>query len=323
MTTPYQDPPPLYSPPPMTLDVAASGRFDPKGMLLTLLGGLVAGVVVGAALSLLKAALGFSIPIVVPLVAGAIVGGVTYALGYRFGRCRSPALAIGVALLAGTTTWVAEHVTDYLRFHERSAEQLARTEDPPPPEAIDPLIDAWLVAETGHDGVVGFMLLDAASTRSELGTTFSTGFTLPAFELRGTGLIVYWLIELLVTALTAAFFNRSYPKEGYCDACGAWREKQTPVVGTDRHVDDAIIALRAHDIAAAVAALGRDPEGAIARVQLERCPACNDSRGASLVVVRDAPGGWTNETVWADRLPPAKVVELVAARRSLIEPAES
>jgi hypothetical protein len=282
-------------------------------MLITFVGGVVVAVAAGSVFYGLDLILPVSIPLLYPALAGGLVGLATLRLGSTIGRCRNPRLAVLVAVLAGSAAWGTGHVAGYLQFRSEAYSSLLGQHPQAQPAQIDRVIDLWLADQTGQSGFIGYMLLKAASTSIEIQHVVS-GAALPPMSLSGAGLIGYWLVELAVTAGVAGYFNRNYSKAPYCDKCHAWRRYRTLVIGTSANLDDTVGQLRQHNISAALFSLRQRPEGNIVRLEVEYCPTCYDSRLAKLVVVEDTgPKTWLEKTVWADKLEPRDIQQMIAS----------
>lgn len=288
-----------------------SGKFSPIGMLATFFGGVVGGIVVGLIFYAINRTLHFGIPLVFPALSGMLAGFVTWQLGSSIGRCRNPMLAIFVALVAGSMAWGTEHITDYLRFRADASSSILQEYPQAPKENINLVIDEWLQENTGQRGFTGFMLLKSMSSSMEI-TPFYQAVVLPGVSLNGWGLIIYWFVELVITASAAAIVNRNYAKAPYCDSCNAWRKYKTPIVGTDVNLEETIEQLQQRNISTALDLMEKDSEGNITHLEIEFCPKCYDSKIAKLVVVKDTgPKSWVEETVWSDKLEPRYIQQIL------------
>lgn len=291
-----------------------SGKFSPLGMLVTLVGGSLAGIAVGLLFYGVNWALPFSIPLVFPAIAGGLVGWAARRLGSRIGRCRNPFLAVCVAILVSTVAWGTGHVADYLDFRARTYNDILKEYPQAPAEKINFVIDAWLQEQTGQNGFIGFMLLKANSSAMEITHVTGGGAAIPALTLSGIGLMLYWLVELVITAGVAGYINYDYAKTPYCEQCHTWRKYKTPAVGTSVHLAETVEQLQQRNIPAALALLNKNPEGPITRLEVEFCPTCYDSQVAKLVVIRDTgPKTWVETTVWADKLAPQHIRHIIEA----------
>jgi len=289
-----------------------SGKFSLPGMLLTLLVGILTAIVTGLIFYALSSVLPFSIPMLFPAIMGGIVGFVVMRMGSRIGRCRNWVLAVTVAAIAGAVAVGTGHVADYWRFRTETAESIVAELPWVEPEFVDDMIDTWLLEnETGQPGIVGFILLKSAHSSREI-TGYQYGAPVFDFGLSGTGLMIYWLVEALVSAGIAGLINRSYARAPYCDKCNAWREYQTALIGAMPGAAEAIQHLKNRDIAAAVAALTKHKEGDVARFEMEFCPVCYDSALARLVIVEDTGAQtWLEKTVWSDKLEPQHIAQIL------------
>ncbi len=287
-----------------TLNPRPSGKFSLPGMLLTLLVGLMTAIATGLIFYALSSVLPFSVPMLFPAIMGGIVGFVAMRMGSTIGRCRNWVLAVTVAAIAGAVAVGTGHVADYWRFRIETAKTIVADLPWAEPDSVDYVIDTWLEEETGHPGIVGFILLKSAHSSGEI-TSYRYGAPVFSFGLSGTGLMSYWLVEVLVSSGIAGLINRSYARVPYCDKCNAWRQYQTALVGTMPGVAEAIQHLKNRDIPAAMAALTKHKEGDVARFEIEFCPVCYDSALTRLVVVEDTGARtWLEKTVWSDKLEP-------------------
>ncbi|CAG0927422.1 hypothetical protein TFLX_00458 [Thermoflexales bacterium] len=282
-----------------------SGKFSLPGMVVALAGGIAVVVSFGAIFSLITSAISFSIPLVVPAMLGAVVGYATMKLGTSFGRCRNPKLAVSVAIIAGVVAWGTQYVIDYGRFRSVAFATIVHELPQATSQQVDHFVDQWLQEETGQSGLVGFMFLKADSESIEI-TSHQYGVPLAGFRLSGFSLVIYWLIELLMIVGLAAYINRSYAKQPYCDQCETWRDYEVPMLGSPEHVDEAITAFQRRDIPTAIEALGTCEQGDFIRLEIEYCPRCFEDAYAKLVAVHDTgqPKHWTEQLLWSNRLDP-------------------
>lgn len=293
------------------LNPRPSGKFSLPGMLLTLLVGLLTAIVTGLILYALSSVLPFGIPMLFPAIMGGIVGFVVMRMGSRIGRCRNWVLAVTVAAIAGAVAVGTGHVADYWRFRTETAESIVAELPWAEPEFANYIIDTWLEEETGQPGIVGFILLKSVHSGGEI-TSFRYGAPVFSFGLSGTGLMIFWLAEVLVSAGIAGLINRSYARVPYCGKCNVWRQHQTALIGTVPGVAEVIQHLENRDIAAAKAALTQYKEGDVARLEIEFCPVCHDSALTRLVVAEDTgPRTWLEKTVWSDKLEPQHIEQIL------------
>lgn len=280
-----------------------SGKFSLPGMGVTLLGSVSAAILTGLVFYGLSLILSFSLPLVFPAIMGGLAGYAALRLGSTIGRCRNPMLAVSVAVLAGTVAWGTAHVVDYFQFRREAYQEIVREAPLASPNQINGAIDNWLKEQTGLGGFLGFMLIKATSNTLEITHVTAGGAALPPLTLNGFGLMFYWLFELMVAAGVAGAINWNYAKAPYCEKCNVQRKYKTPIAGTDANLEETISHLQQRTIVAALASLEKNPEGNVARLEVEFCPVCFDSDLCKLVVVKDTgPRTWLEKTVWADKL---------------------
>lgn len=289
-----------------------SGKFSPSGMLLTLLGGAGAALLTGLVFYGIDLILPVSIPLVFPLIMGLVVGYVTARLGSGVGRCRSPFLAISVAVVCGAFAWGSGHLADYVRFRILVFNNVRDQVPHASVEQINRFIDERLVEEVGQGGFAGFMLFKARANTMEF-TQLVAGAPLGPVTLNGPELMAYWLFQLVIIAAVAGVTNKNYPTRAYCDTCNAWRMYRTLIFRTETGLEETLEHLRMRNIGAAMADLRKSSEGHIVRLGIEYCPVCYNSHAAKLVLLQDTgPRSWIEKTVWKDTLEPGHVRQIVA-----------
>jgi len=259
-----------------------SGKFNPLGMLATLVIGILSAVIIGAISYGISSILRFGIPLLIPGIAGFLVGLITSKLGSTIGQYRNLILAISVGILCGIVAGVTVHVVDYFWFRGQFFSTILNEAPYLIPAQIRYVLNQWLFEQTGRSGLIGFLILKAMSNSVEFSFIVS-GAALPPFNISESGLIVYWFIEIILIAGIAGFSNSVYPKKSYCDQCKITRKTKIPVIGTDANLADSVEAFKTLNITKALKLLTENSEGNIVRLVVEYCPGCFDSFYSKLV----------------------------------------
>jgi hypothetical protein len=98
---------------------------------------------------------------------------------------------------------------------------------------------------------------------------------MPVPMITGTGMYVYWIIELVIIAGMSLLFPLAAARECFCEKCLEWYEKQELAGVTGAGIEGARKALVAKDYAGISAFSSRDRSaGAIG---FEKCPKSCDS----------------------------------------------
>jgi hypothetical protein len=179
-------------------------------------------------------------------------------------RMRNPILLLIIGFVCGLASVGLVHLGHYIRFvqdfavqyreeveaergltPEQKREALAMIEQDPQRVA-----DSWLAQRTGHDGLVGSLML-----RNEVGVMVSRA------PVTGWALWAIWGAEMLIVAGMAAMIAYTRASEPFCEDCGEWCRKVTaPVVLPGEAAGALADAIRSNDAALMQALRDQPPE---------------------------------------------------------------
>ena len=230
---PGQDPFPV-----LPYQAVNAGR--PAGLGLAVFFGLAAAVVVGLVAGLIRPHLWLIV--IFPLFLGAAVGGLA-GLGGRIGRARLPAataaVGAGAALLAGAGLYYQDYLNTV-------------------PEPLRPLLGFWKYMDL----------------RAEAGVTLGKpGANDKGMNLGYTGSVIYWLVELGITAAAGATAAGAVVSSPFCGDCHRWKTKRA--YGPYRVEPAAAAAAVATGVPGGIATPADGP-GKQATVSVYTCPNCGD-----------------------------------------------
>lgn len=199
----------------------ASGAAPAGGIVLLLLISVVSGVVVGGILWAVDNFLSLYLVVLFPLLAGVIVGGIL-TLVVRGVKIRSPLAAGLIGLIGGLLIYSTYHsALYYINFRGEAREALVEGGSQAPTEAdVDELTNAFLRAEVGDTGLVGYLKLAAQE-----GITITRATSISSesgIELKDNVLLGYWGLELLLVALGVAVAAGHAANEPFDENAGAW-----------------------------------------------------------------------------------------------------
>jgi hypothetical protein len=164
--------------------------------------------------------------VITSLIQGGILGGVLAYLVQRL-RLRSTFLAVVLGLFCGLASVALVHLGHYLYYVNIEFGRLIQQDEQLDPAQRDKLyqlyqrnhtkfVDAVLDEQTGHKGLLGYMI-----ARSKEG-----------FEIRGThwtgwAVIGMWIFEALMVLVPAISLPRSTASTPFCEDCQSWCDTRT------------------------------------------------------------------------------------------------
>ncbi len=198
----------------------ASNRMSFGGFILLLVLAIISAAALGGILFALDYYLKFYLVLVFPMVAGAIAGGLL-TRGVYTAKVRSPLIAGFVGLLCGVLMFGVYHVASYyvgFRTEMRNLyiEQVGET---PTDAEFNTELDALLEDETGDKGILGYLKFTAAQGMSITSTTRSSSTPM---ELQGNVVYGYWIAEILLAGLFAAFIAGRAAGEPFNEDAEEW-----------------------------------------------------------------------------------------------------
>lgn len=197
-----------------------SHRAPLFGLIVMLVLGAIAAVAVGMALWAAENLLNFYLILAFPALAGFLMGAIL-AFSVRAGKVRSPFIAFVIAVLAGVLAIFTYHFAGYyITFRGQAREIMAEngfansTE-----EEITQFVDLVLQEEVGEIGFIGYMQLAA---REGISITRSVSSSSSGVPITGTGVWIYWGVELLIVAIIGAVMARNAAAHPFNESTNSW-----------------------------------------------------------------------------------------------------
>jgi len=290
----------------------SSGKFSGAG-LISLFGiGIICAVVLGFLVYFVS--LAFYLLLLFPIGWGLLVG-LSAAAGVKAGKCRNAAMAAVVALLCAGLTYGTFHQLKNREVRRNVQGLIAKAAQEKKFDlqnsSVEKAYENWLHEETGQKGFWGEMAFRAKAGMN-ISKAGSGGSKDQAPMISGTGMYVYWAIELAVIAGCALLLPWAAAREVYCEDCQEWYQK-APLATLDLgKVPSAVEALVSRDMTAFGACLG---PGAGGYVTLQKCPSCQ-SAPLNVIVessVREQKGKETRKAVYQDLFSREEANRLIAA----------
>lgn len=196
-----------------------SGKFE-SSSLPALLSASFAGIL-GVSFVVGYLSQWFDLIILFPIGMG-ILTGLTVKFGAKLGHCRSQAIIIAMAVLAGSLTYVGKLYVNY-RVHRSKAlvsiqEELTKGGggSTTPDDVFDNL---FLKTKTGSTGFVGYTKI---ILQDGISITSSHGRSGGGLNLGYTGSLVLLLIEAGLCIYFCFLIARAQLDEPYCESCFRW-----------------------------------------------------------------------------------------------------
>ncbi len=199
----------------------ASGRMSFGGFILLLVLAIISGAALGGIMFAIDHYLHFYLVLMFPMFAGAIAGGLL-TRGVYSAKVRSPIVAGIVGLLCGVLMYGVYHAASYyvgFRTEMRNLyiEQVGET---PTDAQFDQELDALLKDEVGDTGIVGYFKFIAKQGLSITSTSPSSSSS--PMELKDNIVYGYWVVEILLAGLFAAFIAGKAAGEPFNEDTEEW-----------------------------------------------------------------------------------------------------
>jgi hypothetical protein len=227
-------------------------------LIAAILGGVIEGIV----------SRWFSLLLLFPAFLGLIVGGTAIRVIEK-AHVRAPLLAALIAGVAGLLGEATLQGVQYYQFRSGMLDEIASEAG----ARADSVIDGELQQQTGHGGIVGYLLL-----RARVGTEVKKAGHSTGLKLAGTAFWVLFALNFSIVAGIAAAMAWDRARAPYCEGCQRWY---------DRTEDVASGAADKASVAATLQALTRGAYGDVPGVfgsaaadsgsllRLLRCGSCN------------------------------------------------
>jgi hypothetical protein len=191
------------------------------GFILLLVLAIISAAALGGIMFAIDYYLHFYLVLMFPLFAGAIAGGLL-TRGVYSAKVRSPIIAGIVGLLCGVLMYGVYHAASYyvgFRTDMRNAyiEQIGET---PTDAQFDRELDALLKDEVGETGIVGYFKFAAKQGLSITSTSPSSSRS--PMELKDEIVYGYWVVEILLAGLFAAFIAGRAAGEPFNEDTEEW-----------------------------------------------------------------------------------------------------
>lgn len=302
----------------------ASNRVPFAGFILLVLVGVAVAIGAGLLLWAAENILNIYLIVVFPLAAAAIVGGVL-GLVVRAGKVRSPLFATLIGLLAGLLMYGTYQFAGYyitFRNDMRTAfiENARRTLND---AALDREIDARLEDEVGTGGFIGFLQLVAREGFSITRSFSSSSSSSSGVDLEGTGVWVYWGIELIVIVIITAALARKPATEPFDEDDNVWYGAQELIGVTSSKARKPLIdALESGDFRGAGGMLTvEDIKYPRTELYVRRSPVVNAMPQDVFVSVNQAQRRGRTNTVKTGVITPTELDWLTGAMQGVSRPA--
>src|SRR5579871_2337802 len=220
----------------------ASNRVPFVGFLLLLLIAVLGGAVLGGILWAVDDLAHFYLVIVFPLFAGAIAGGI-FRIGVRLGKVRSPLFALLMGILAGLIMFGVYHFADYyVTFRGTIRDAITASYNTTPTDAqLDQAINQELTNKVGDTGFVGYLKYYALQGFSITNSTFGETDTSDDMQLQGNVVYGYWVVEILIAAITAGALAYVAANQPFDEESGGWFGAPTRLAQTTTKNSKALI----------------------------------------------------------------------------------
>ncbi len=199
----------------------ASNRFSFNGFILLMVLAMISAAALGGILFAVDYYLHFYLVLVFPMAAGAIAGGLL-TRGVYTAKVRSPLVAGIVGLLCGVLMFGVYHAASYyvgFRTDMRAA-YVENAGKEPTDAQFNTELDALLKDEVGDTGIMGYFKLMAKEGINITSTSSSSSRT--PMELKDNLAWGYWVAEILLAGLFAAFIAGRAAGEPFNEDAGEW-----------------------------------------------------------------------------------------------------
>jgi hypothetical protein len=282
-----------------------SGKIGGAGLAVLLLFAVAGAAVLGAGVHFVGRAIYFIL--IFPLLWGFVLGYVLSS-GVRIGKCRNVSLAVILSVLSSAASYGIFHVLENAKVRSDIAGALRDESGRPVPQA-GAVVDAFLRERYGQSGFWGLLRFraEAGMNLSRRGRGGDTGKPM----IHGTGMYVYWLVELAAIAGCCVLLPMGAARAAFCEACLEWYVKKDVAGVAAGKEDEARRSLAGKDFAAFGTCVGAGS----AVLALEKCPKCSGSEVRALLetVSVDKKGNRTRVKVVDELLSREEANALVAA----------
>lgn len=287
----------------------ASGKAGGPGIVLPFAIGLLGAAVAGFVFHFVGR--WFYLILLFPLIWGLGVGAAV-AAGVKMGKCRNPWLAGAAGLICAVVSYGFFQHLDNRHIKSVFIESLAKETPADAKPEFDAIYDEVLKERTGGTGFKAELDL-----RAQMGMNISRSGSNSSRDkkpmITGTGMYVYWFIELGIIAFMSFFLPMGAAQDCFCEKCREWYEKQDIAGIAGPKIEEARKALVAKNYGGISPCVSRDrSDGAIG---FEKCPkSCgSDIRVKLETITKDKKGKEARTAVFDEMLPAADAHAVGAA----------
>jgi hypothetical protein len=211
-----------------------------------------------------------SLLLIFPMVLGLIIGAVAMRIIER-SHIRAPLVAAVIAGSCGLFAQATLHGAQYYQFRVDLRGQFEQR--PELAGMLDSVVDSAIEQETGHRGMVGYLML-----RSKLGTELKrSGSSTAGPKLQGLAFWILFGLNFLIVIGIAAMMAADRARAVYCEGCQRWYDRTQPVARGSTEKSAVLAtrqALERGDYSEVPKTLGDATQQATSVVQLLRCSNC-------------------------------------------------
>ncbi len=260
--------------------------------------------------------------VITSLIQGGILGGVLAYLVHRL-KIRSTFLAVTLGLICGLISVGLVHIGHYLYFANVEFKHLIEEDETlAPAEKAKMLqlyernhlqfVDAILDEQTGHKGLVGFMI-----ARSE------QGFQIRRAQLTGWAVFGLWVFEALFVLFPAIGLPSAAASTPFCEDCEAWCEKRTGLPQYPPELAETLAEAVRHDDRSALDQITPNRllvvEGPATSTTLHVCPTCEQTFADVGVETVEKNKTKTAHLVHRQRISPELAAALSASKAEAVD----
>ncbi len=195
-----------------------SHKLSPLAVLLLPLAVILTSVIIG--LLTYGVSRLIYLPLIFPILMG-LLAGTGVGIGIHLGKVRSPILAGLTTVLCAPLIYGVYYYAEYqftfrndLRDAFKEETGLALTD-----KEFEAVEELYLEEYAGETGFIGYMKLNVKEGISFTGTGSSSG---SEFTVKGTGVYIYWGLELIIIAVAGYLLVQLFAKQPFSEETGEW-----------------------------------------------------------------------------------------------------
>jgi hypothetical protein len=258
-------------------------------LFLMTLSALVGGAAIGAIAGSISYKF-FSLIFIYTICMGLLGGAIIYAV-YRATQFRTPHIALVFGILISFIASISCQATEYLLFKEDFKAQVQSHTVSMYSSDSDLLFDRSLIEQTGSDGLLGYMKLQA-----QQGINLTDASSGEGLVLKDAFAWFYWLAELLLALLASAFVAWVGSIKAYCNNCRHPFSAPNPIGSVKAGVEHQFVTLLQNQQYHAASQLLEPLTNRANRLEfkLERCATCQFSH--SIVTIGNIKRFWRSNS---------------------------